>query len=188
VAVPNRGIRRADFREALPYPLLPSICEGCRNDSNGVVGECPATVAEGRSAVGPYCRTSGSPVSATRIASSPVYHPVSSSTCAKAATKRCRAPVPRRCRHFSRRRRDRGQRRLAGAVRRMPGELDYFSTSIFLGASHDMQMRVGRSSPHDVGSGRLVRGRETGSFRIEGPHNHPMRTYLDGHARGVMGI
>jgi hypothetical protein len=62
------------------------------------------------------------------------------------------------------------------------------SMSIFLWASHDMQMRVGRSGPHDVGSGRLVRGRKSGSFRIEGPHDHPVGTNLDGHARGVMGI
>ena len=49
-------------------------------------------------------------------------------------------------------------------------------------------MRVRRSGPHDLGAGRLVRGRESGSFRIEWPHDYPVRTYLDGHARGVIWI
>jgi hypothetical protein len=49
-------------------------------------------------------------------------------------------------------------------------------------------MRVRRSGPHDVGAGRLVRDWQSGSFGIEWPHDHPVRTYLDGHARGVIGI
>jgi hypothetical protein len=62
------------------------------------------------------------------------------------------------------------------------------STSILLCASPDVQMRVRRSGPHDLGAGRLVHGRESGSFRIEWPHDYPVRTYLDGHARGVIWI
>jgi hypothetical protein len=63
-----------------------------------------------------------------------------------------------------------------------------FRQSILLWAPHDMQMRIGRSGPHDVCTGRLVRGRQSGSFRIKRPRDHPMRTDLDGHARRVVGI
>src|ERR1700730_6871950 len=36
---------------------------------------------------------------------------------------------------------------------------------------HDMQVSVWRAGPHDVGPGRLMRGRQSGGFWIEGPHD-----------------
>src|SRR5271156_212509 len=62
------------------------------------------------------------------------------------------------------------------------------STAILLWASHDVQMRVRRPGPHDVGAGRPVFGREPGNLRIEWPHDHPVRADRDGSARGVLGI
>ena len=57
-----------------------------------------------------------------------------------------------------------------------------------LSMSHDVHMRVRRSGPHDVGAGRPVCGRQSGGLRIKRPHDHPVRTYLYGRARHIMGI
>jgi len=57
-----------------------------------------------------------------------------------------------------------------------------------LGTSHDVHMRVGRSGPHDVRAGGLVCSRQSGSLRIERPHNHPVRTYRYRRTRGVIRI
>jgi hypothetical protein len=65
------------------------------------------------------------------------------------------------------------------------------STGLFRGRyvyGPDVQIRVGRSGPHDVCTGRLVRSRQSGSIRIERPHDHPVGAYLNGHARRVVGI
>ena len=43
-----------------------------------------------------------------------------------------------------------------------------------------MEVGIGRSSPHDVGARRLVRGWQAGGFRIKWPHNHPVRADRDG--------
>ena len=51
-----------------------------------------------------------------------------------------------------------------------------------------MQMGVRRAGPHDVGASRLVRGRQSCGLRVKRPHDHPMGTYLDGHASRVIGI
>jgi hypothetical protein len=52
----------------------------------------------------------------------------------------------------------------------------------------DVHMRVRRSGPHDVGSSWLMRGRQSCSLRIERPHDHPVGTHVDGHARHVIWI
>src|SRR3989441_3924513 len=62
------------------------------------------------------------------------------------------------------------------------------STSILLWASHDVHMRVGRSGPHDVRTGRLVGSRQSGGLWIEQPHNHPVRTYSNRRTRRVIRI
>jgi hypothetical protein len=59
---------------------------------------------------------------------------------------------------------------------------------LFLWTSHDVHMRVRRSSPHDVRAGRLVCGRQPGGLRIERPHNHPVRTYSNRRTRCVIRI
>jgi hypothetical protein len=40
-------------------------------------------------------------------------------------------------------------------------------------------MCVGRSGPNDVRASRLVRGWQSGSFRIERPHDHPVGAYVE---------
>jgi hypothetical protein len=42
------------------------------------------------------------------------------------------------------------------------------------GAPHDVEMSVRGARPHDVGSSRFVRGRQSGGFRIKRPQDHPM--------------
>src|SRR5260370_37510327 len=44
------------------------------------------------------------------------------------------------------------------------------------GTSHNMEVGIGRPSPHDVGPVRLMGGRQAVALRIERPHDHPVRT------------
>ena len=46
---------------------------------------------------------------------------------------------------------------------------------VSLGASHGVHVRVGRAGPHDIGSGIAMGCRHSCCFRVEGPHDHPMR-------------
>ena len=45
-----------------------------------------------------------------------------------------------------------------------------------------------RAAPHDVRSGLAMGCRQSCCFRIEGPHDHPVRADGDGWARFVIGI
>src|ERR1700679_4339041 len=54
--------------------------------------------------------------------------------------------------------------------------------------SHNMDMRIGRACPHDVGAGWLVPRRQPSQFGIEGPHDHPVRPDLDGRTGLVIGV
>jgi len=76
----------------------------------------------------------------------------------------------------------------AGTSARTCERIGQIEASILLRTSHDVHMRVRRPSPHDVRAGRLVCGRQPGSFRIERPHNHPVRTYSNRRTRGVIRI
>src|SRR5258708_12936772 len=76
----------------------------------------------------------------------------------------------------------------AGTSARTCERIGQIEASILLRTSHDVHMRVRRPSPHDVRAGRLVCGRQPGSFRIERPHNHPVRTYSNRRTRGVVRI
>src|ERR1700724_641478 len=49
-------------------------------------------------------------------------------------------------------------------------------------------MRVGRSGPHDVRARVLVCHGQSRGFGVEWPHDHPMRTYIDGHTRRIIRI
>ena len=57
-----------------------------------------------------------------------------------------------------------------------------------LWTSHDMHMRVRRAGPHDVGSSRLMRGWQSGSLRIERPHDHPVWPHGDCRTGFVIGV
>src|SRR5258708_13274538 len=76
----------------------------------------------------------------------------------------------------------------AGTSARTCERIGQIEASILLRTPHDVHMRVRRPSPHYVRAGRLVCGRQPGSFRIERQHNHPVRTYSNRRTRGVIRI
>lgn len=54
--------------------------------------------------------------------------------------------------------------------------------------SHDVQVSIRRTCPHDVRAGIAMRNRQAGRFRIEGPHDHPVRWNRDRRTRLVVRI